>query len=42
MGHTNLNKFKNYDYEVKPHQCPSHQSILLTQGPIHENFEKKY
>ena len=22
--------------------CPSHQSILLTQGPIHENFMKKY
>ena len=21
---------------IKPHQCPSHQSILLTQGPIHE------
>ena len=21
---------------VEPHQCPSHQSILLTQGPIHE------
>ena len=20
----------------EPHQCPSHQSILLTQGPIHE------
>ena len=24
------------------HQCPSQQSILLTQGPIHEIFEKKY
>ena len=22
--------------QVEPHQCPSHQSILLTQGPIHE------
>jgi hypothetical protein len=22
--------------EVEPHQCPSHQSILLTQGPIHK------
>jgi hypothetical protein len=21
---------------IEPHQCPSHQSILLTQGPIHE------
>ena len=27
---------------VKSNQCPSHQSILLTQGPIHENFMKKY
>ena len=27
---------------VKPYQCPSHQSILLTQGPIHEIFMKKY
>ena len=26
--------------QVEPHQCPSHQSILLTQGPIHEIFEK--
>ena len=25
---------------VKPHQCPSHQSILLTQGPICEIFAK--
>ena len=25
---------------VEPHQCPSHQSILLTQEPIHEIFEK--
>ena len=22
--------------QVKPHQCPSHQSILLIQGPISE------
>ena len=22
--------------KVEPHQCPLHQSILLTQGPIHE------
>ena len=22
--------------KVEQHQCPSHQSILLTQGPIHE------
>ena len=28
--------------QVEPHQFPSHQSILLTQGPIHENFMKKY
>ena len=21
---------------IEPNQCPSHQSILLTQGPIHE------
>ena len=27
---------------VEPNQCPSHQSILLTQGPIHEIFIKKY
>ena len=26
--------------KVEPHQCPLHQSILLTQGPIHEIFEK--
>ena len=26
----------------EPHQCPSHQSILLIQGPIHEIFTKKY
>ena len=25
-----------------PHQCPLYQSILLTQGPIHEIFMKKY
>ena len=24
------------DIQVEPHQCPLHQSILLTQGPIHE------
>jgi hypothetical protein len=23
---------------VELHQCPLHQSILLTQGPIHEIF----
>jgi len=28
--------------KVETNQCPSHQSILLTQGPIHENFMKKY
>jgi hypothetical protein len=28
--------------QVETNQCPSHQSILLTQGPIHENFIKKY
>ena len=27
---------------VKPRQCPSHQSILLTKGPIYEIFTKKY
>ena len=27
---------------VKPHQCPSHQSILLTQEPICENFVKMF
>ena len=27
---------------VKPHRCPLHQSILLTQGPIHKIFTKKY
>ena len=27
---------------VKQHQCPWHQPILLTQGPIHEIFMKKY
>ena len=27
---------------VEQNQCPSHQSILLTQGPIHEIFMKKY
>ena len=26
---------------VEPHQCPSYQSILLTQGPILTIFEKK-
>ena len=26
--------------KVKTNQCPSHQSILLTQGPIHEIFMK--
>jgi hypothetical protein len=24
--------------QVEPHQCPSHQSILLTQETIHKNF----
>ena len=28
--------------KVDINQCPSHQSILLTQGRIHENFKKKY
>ena len=28
--------------KVETNQCPSHQSILLTQGPIHEIFKKKY
>ena len=27
--------------QVEPHQYPSHQSVLLTQGPIHEIFAKK-
>ena len=27
---------------VEQNQCPLHQSILLTQGPIHEIFMKKY
>ena len=27
---------------VEQNQCPLHQSILLTQGPIHEIFIKKY
>ena len=26
----------------RPRQCPLHQSILLTQGPTHEIFTKKY
>ena len=29
------------DTKVETHQCPSHQSILLTHGPIHEIFTKK-
>ena len=28
--------------QVEPDQCPSHQSILLTQEPIQEIFMKKY
>jgi hypothetical protein len=28
--------------EVELHQCPSHQSILRTQGPIHKIFTKKF
>ena len=28
--------------QVELHQCPSPQLILLTQGPIHEIFTKKY
>ena len=28
--------------KVEPYQCPLHQSILLTQGPIHKIFTKKY
>ena len=27
---------------IEPHQCPSHQSILLNQGPISEIFVKKF
>ena len=27
---------------VEQNQCPLHQLILLTQGPIHEIFMKKY
>ena len=27
---------------VEQNQCPLHQSILLTQGPSHEIFMKKY
>ena len=27
---------------VELHQCPLNQSILLTKGPIHEIFTKKY
>ena len=27
---------------VEQNQCPSHQSILLTQGPIQEIFAKKF
>ena len=27
---------------VEQNQCPSHQSILITQGPINEIFMKKY
>ena len=27
---------------VEPHQCPLHQSILLTQEPIHEMFTREY
>ena len=27
---------------IQINQCPSHQSILLTQEPIHEIFTKKY
>ena len=27
--------------KVEPHQCLSHQSILLIQGPIYEIFTKK-
>ena len=26
--------------KVEPHQCPSHQSVLLIKGPIHEIFSK--
>ena len=28
--------------KVKPHRCPSQQSILLTQRPIQKFFKKKY
>ena len=27
--------------KVETNQCPLHQSILLTQGPIHENQKNK-
>ena len=27
-------------HDTKPHQCPSHQPILLTQRPINEIFTK--
>ena len=27
---------------VEQNQCPLHQSILLTQGPDHKNFMKRY
>ena len=27
---------------VEPHQCPSHQSILLTKGQIHEFFAEDF
>jgi hypothetical protein len=30
------------DIWIEQNQCPSHQSILLFQGPIHEIFMKKY
>ena len=28
--------------QVEINQCPSHRSILLIQGPIHEIFKKKF
>ena len=33
-------KQKKFFFEKKNLKCPLHQSILLTQGPIHEIFTK--
>ena len=29
------------DNQIKPHQCPLNQFIVLTQGPITKMFAKK-